>query len=142
MAAKHNTVRRTIDAPAETVWALLTDAAGYPGWNTAVIRITGTITAGTKIELVSIANPKRAFKLTVTSMTPPSDMVWSDGMPLGLFTGVRTFRLVPNGNRTDFTMTEDFSGLLSGLICKSIPDLTDSFDQFADSLKAAAEARR
>jgi hypothetical protein len=29
---------------------------------------------------------------------------------------------------------------LSGLITKTIPDMTDSFNQFADGLKAAAEA--
>jgi hypothetical protein len=36
-------------------------------------------------------------------------------------------------------MTEDFTGPLAGLISTSIPDLTDSFDMFADGLKAAAE---
>jgi hypothetical protein len=29
---------------------------------------------------------------------------------------------------------------LSGLITRTIPDMTDSFDQFADGLKTAAEA--
>ena len=36
-------------------------------------------------------------------------------------------------------MTEEFTGPLSGLIARSIPDMTDSFNQFADGLKAAAE---
>jgi hypothetical protein len=36
-------------------------------------------------------------------------------------------------------MTEEFTGPLSGLIAKSVPDLADSFNQFADGLKAAAE---
>ncbi len=142
MASKHNSVSRTIEAPPESVWALLTDADTYREWNPSVVSIKGPIAAGNRIELVSVVNPKRTFKLTVTRMTSPSDMEWSDGMPLGLFMGVRTFRLIPNGTRTEFTMTEDFTGLLAGLICKSIPDLTDSFNQFADGLKAAAEARR
>jgi hypothetical protein len=37
-------------------------------------------------------------------------------------------------------MTEEYTGLLSGLFTKAIPDLTESFNLFADSLKRAAEA--
>ena len=37
-------------------------------------------------------------------------------------------------------MTEVLFGPLSGLITKSIPDMTDSFNQFADGLKAASES--
>ena len=34
-----------------------------------------------------------------------------------------------------------FLGPLAPLITKSIPDMTDSFEQFADGLKSAAESR-
>jgi hypothetical protein len=37
-------------------------------------------------------------------------------------------------------MTEEYTGLLAGLFTKAIPDLTESFDLFADGLKVAAEA--
>jgi hypothetical protein len=60
-------------------------------------------------------------------------------MPLGLFKGERTYRLDERDGATEFSMTEQFSGLLSGLITRAIPDLTDSFNLFADSLKSAAE---
>lgn len=36
-------------------------------------------------------------------------------------------------------MTEAFSGLIAGVFTKAIPDLTESFNLFADSLKRAAE---
>ena len=36
-------VRRTIKASPDRVWAVLTDAAGYPDWNTAVVSLTGRI---------------------------------------------------------------------------------------------------
>ena len=36
-------------------------------------------------------------------------------------------------------MTEVYTGPLAGLITKTIPDMTDSFDKFADGLKSAAE---
>jgi hypothetical protein len=67
-------------------------------------------------------------------------MVWSDAMPRGLFKGVRTYQLSEQGGSTEFSMTEEFSGLLSSLITKVIPDMTESFNQFADGLKGAAEA--
>jgi hypothetical protein len=38
-------------------------------------------------------------------------------------------------------MTEVYSGPLAGLITRAIPDQTESFHQFGDGLKAAAEGR-
>lgn len=132
-------VRRTINASPDKVWALLTDAASYPGWNTAVVSLQGTIAVGEKIKLVSIADPKRTFKLKVAELDKPSRMVWSSGMPLGLFKGKRTYSLRSAGAGTEFAMEEVFSGPLASLITKAIPDLTESFEKFADGLKQASE---
>src|SRR6476646_6525430 len=133
-------VERRIAAPPERVWAFLADSSTYGAWNRAVVSIDGTIATGHTISLVSIANPKRAFKLHVAEMAAPNRMVWSDGMPLGLFSGVRTYRVEPRDGVTHFEMTEEYTGLLSGLFTKAIPDLTESFNVFVDSLKRAAEA--
>lgn len=139
-------VERQINAPAERVWSLLTDGPSYPSWNPAVLELDGKIQTGERIALVSIVNPKRTFKLNVGEMSAPNgstqtgSMVWSDGMPFGLFTGARTFTLAERDGATTFTMVEEYTGLLAGLITKSIPDMSDSFDQFADGLKQAAEA--
>ena len=134
------TVSRRINASPEKVWALLTDASTYAAWNRAVVSIEGTIATGNTVSLVSTANPKRTFKLHVAEMTAPNRMVWSDGMPLGLFSGVRTYLVEPREGVTHFEMTEEYTGLLSGLFTKAIPDLTESFNLFADGLKTAAEA--
>lgn len=139
MATTRYSVARSIHAPADVVWRLLTDSSSYVDWNPSVLSIDGTIAPGNTIKLVSVANPKRTFSLKVTSMQAPLRMVWADGMPLGLFRGVRTYQLDPNESGTTFSMTEEYTGLLSGLIARSIPDLTDSFTQFADGLKAGAE---
>jgi uncharacterized protein YndB with AHSA1/START domain len=134
-------VTRTIAAPAETVWALLTDAAGYPSWNPAVLSLAGTIRAGERIRLVSMVNPKRTFTLRVAETQPPKRMVWADGMPLGLFSGVRTFTLRPQPDGgTEFAMVEEYGGALAPLITRSIPDMSESFTVFADALKKAAES--
>ncbi len=89
--------------------------------------------------LVSTINPKRTFKLKVTDLNKPTRMVWSSGMPFGLFTGRRTFTLTERGGSTEFSMTEAFTGPLAGMITKAIPDMTESFNQFAEGLKTASE---
>lgn len=133
---------RTIEADPATVFALLTDAGSYPSWNPAVLSLDGTIAPGETIRLVSVVNPKRTFTLKVTEVEPPNRMVWADGMPLGLFKGIRTYTVAPvDEGQTEFTMEEVFSGPLAPLITKAIPDLTESFGMFADALKSAAEGR-
>jgi hypothetical protein len=132
-------VALSIGAPAQRVWDLLVDAPAYKRWNSSVVSIDGRIAAGETIKLVSAVNPARTFVLKVTTMDPPRRLVWTGGMPLGLFTGTRTFLLEPGNAGCRFSMSEVYTGLMSGLIFKSIPDLTDSFTQFAESLKTAAE---
>jgi hypothetical protein len=48
-------------------------------------------------------------------------MVWSRGMPLGLFKGVRTFTLAADGAATRFTMREEYTGPLLPMIWRSSP---------------------
>jgi hypothetical protein len=133
-------VERSIAAPADRIWGLLTDGAGYPGWNPTVISIEGRIAPGEKIALRSTLNPERTFKLRVELMEAPRRMVWSSGMPLGLFKGTRTFTVEPNGDQSRFTMQEVYTGPLAPLITKSIPDMTENFNEFADAVLQAAEA--
>ncbi len=129
-----------IHAPADAIWALLTDAAGYAAWNSTVDRVVGTIAAGGKVIVHAKASPGRAFPLTVIEFVPSQRMVWSGGMPLGLFTGARTYTLTPQpGGGVEFAMREEFSGALAPLITRSIPDLQPAFDQFAADLKRRAE---
>lgn len=143
MGARSYSVSRTINAPATAVWGLLSDAGSYADWNSAVVSISGPIEQGHTIDLVSVVNPKRTFTLKVTEMRPPNKMVWADGMPLGLFKGQRTYTIDEHSpGQSEFTMTEEFTGPLAGLITKAIPDLTDSFGTFADGLKTAAEAAK
>ena len=131
----------TIDAPPEAVWAILTDAPAYAQWDSGVQEVDGRIAPGEKIKVVSEANPGRAFPVKVTGFEPARSMVWSGGMPLGLFKGVRTFTLAPEGEATRFTMREEYTGPMLPLIWRSMPDLGPSFEQFARGLKARAEAR-
>lgn len=139
-AIKHYEVRTTIDASPEDVWAVLTDGTGFTTWDSGVTSFEGTIALGEKITLQSAANPGRSFPLKVEVMEPNRRMVWGGGMPLGLFRGERTYKLELENGSVTFTMREEFSGLLLGLIWRSMPDLQPSFDQFAAGLKARVES--
>lgn len=130
----------SINAPAPVVWKLLTTAPDYPRWNSTVISVEGEIVEGGDISLLAKVSPDRAFKLNVRELVPNSRMVWADGMPMGMFSGVRTFTLStqPDGS-TKLTMAEVFSGSMAKMITKSIPDLRPSFQDFAADLKREAE---
>ena len=129
-----------IGATPEAIWAILTDGLAYPTWDSGVVRVDGRIAPGERITVVSEVNPGRTFPVRVAEFNPGRRMVWAGGMPLGLFTGVRTFALEPNGEGASrFTMREESSGLLAPLVGRSIPDLGPSFERFANGLKRRAE---
>ena len=131
----------TIRAPSEAVWALLTDAARYPQWISTVVKIDGRIAPGEKVTVHARAAPGRTFPVEVTEFAPSRRMVWTGGMPLGLFKGVRSFTLTALAQgEVGFAMAEAYGGLLAPLIVRSIPDLQPAFDAFAADLKRRAEA--
>ena len=132
--------RETIRATPEQVWAVLGDVAHYADWDSGVERVEGSLAPGATLKVFSHANPGRAFPVKVTELNPASGMTWRGGMPLGLFKGVRTYRLTADGaGETHFEMREQFSGPLLPLMSRSMPNLQPSFDQFARGLKARVE---
>src|SRR5690242_10099587 len=110
----HFSAETDINASAEKVWGILTDASKYPEWDVQMIRLEGKIAPNEKITAHTKLSD-RAFPVTVTEFTPNKQMTWVGGMPLGLFTGVRVFKLEPKGNGVHFSLREDYSGLLLGI---------------------------
>lgn len=130
----------TITASSDRIWEILTDADKFPEWEPGVIRIEGTIALGEKITVYTKLSPDRAFPVTVSEFVPGKKMVWSSSMPLGLFKGERTFTLTPVGeDKVEVVTKEEFSGPLLFLIGRTIPDLSESFQNFAAGLKKQAE---
>ena len=122
----------SIQAAAESVWAILVDAPGYPAWNTTVDRVDGRIALGETVTVRAKVSPGRAFPVKVKQFAPPSRMVWGSGMPFGLFKGEREFTVTANGEGSvEFAMREGFTGILAPLIGRMTPDLQPSFDEFA-----------
>jgi hypothetical protein len=133
----------TIRATPDAIWEILTDAPAYAGWDNGVVRVEGRIASGETIKVVSEASPDRTFPVKVSGWQPGESMEWSGGMPLGLFRGVRTFSLRPGGDgSTEFKVREEYTGLLLGMMWRSMPDLGPSFAKFATGLKQHAEAQQ
>ena len=132
--------RVTIDAPAAQVWSILTDLPSWPSWNTTVSSTQGTLALGEKVTVAVTAAPRRSFPVTVAELDEPRRMVWRGGLPLGLFTGTRTYTLSHEDGRTTFAMDEVYSGPLAPMLTRSVPDLQPAFDEFARCLKSHAES--
>lgn len=127
-----------IDGTPERVWATLIQTDRWPSFGAGIERVDGRLGPGERLTL-HVADSSRPFKLKVTEWQPTGRIVLAGGMPLGLFTGTRTYRLDPDGDKTRFQMIEVFSGPLAPLITRSIPDLQPSFDAFAAGLRAAVD---
>jgi uncharacterized protein YndB with AHSA1/START domain len=130
----------TISAKPEAIWAVLTDGATWPTWDSGVDKVEGRIGPGETIKIYVKVNPGRAFPIKVTEFMPAQRIVMSGSMPLGLFKGMRTFTLSPQANgTTKFNMREEYTGPLLPMMWRSMPDLGPSFTQFANGLKQRAE---
>ena len=138
---KYYYVTLMIEAPSVTIWDILTDAARYNLWNSAVVSVEGEIRLGETIKITPAVNPGRSNTLKVTEFIPARKMTWIGGMSLGLFKGVRTFVLLPQKDgRTKFTMREEFKGPLVPIVWRTMPDLGPAFREFAVGLKRCAES--
>jgi len=129
-----------IQATPHEIWNILVDGTNWLQWNPTITKIEGNIDLGETLKIHTKINPNQAFPVKVSEFIPYEKMVWTGGMPFGLFKGERTYSLSKYlDGCVEFSMREIFSGLMSPLIIPSIPDLQPSFDEFAASLKKRAE---
>jgi hypothetical protein len=132
-----------IHATPDRIWAILTDGPGYSVWDSGVDRVEGRIVLGETIKVHTSLTPGRTFPVKVTQFLPGDRMVWTGGIPLGLFKGVRIFTLSAHAEGiTRVTMREEYTGPLLGMMWKSMPDLGPSFEQFVKGLQKKAEGTR
>lgn len=133
--SRETSVSTTIYADPSIVWALLTHASDFPRWNSTVTSMKGEIREGGSVELKSILDDKRIFKLKIKEFVPEKRLVWGDAMGSRVYTLTRG-----NGNSTVFTMTEKIGGPLFPLFAGSIPPFDKVFERYAADLKKEAEA--
>jgi len=127
-----------IAAEASVVWDTLVETDRWPDWDSNIERIDGRLAEGARITL-RMTSSSRPFKIRVVAWDRPNRLVFRSGMPLGLFTGTRTYELQTSAEGTQFEMDEQYTGPLAPLIGRSIPDLQPSFDSFVAGLRRAAE---
>jgi hypothetical protein len=131
-------VEVNIQANAETVWSILTDAESFPRWNSTVTGVEGQIREGARIRL-SVPGTDRRFTPRISGVVPCGRMTWTGGFA-PVFKGVRTFELKPRiDGSTDFVMEERFTGLILPLVRRSMPDFGPVFERYANDLKREAE---
>ncbi|HJQ15181.1 MAG TPA: SRPBCC domain-containing protein [Anaerolineales bacterium] len=131
--SRETSVSTTIYADPSIVWALLTHASDVPRWNSTVTSMRGEIQAGGSVELKSILDEKRTFKLKVKEFVPEKRLAWGDAM------GTRVYTLENVSGGTLFSMTEKIGGPLFPLFAGSIPSFDEVFERYAADLKKEAE---
>lgn len=132
--SRETSVSIDISADKSIIWAVLTNAADYPRWNSTIVSIDGKIAPGEKIKLRAKLDPKREFALTIRDFQKDSRLVWGDPM------GTRVFTLTSlANNQVNFSMTEKIGGPLFPLFAKMIPSFDEPFQTFARDLKTESE---
>lgn len=116
----------------------MTDAEGFPRWNSTVAGVEGQIREGERLRL-RVPGTDRTFTPKVTGVVPCERMIWTGGFA-PLLRGIRTFQLRPlSDGSTDFEMEERFSGLMLPLVKGFLPDFGPIFERYASDLKLDSE---
>jgi hypothetical protein len=127
-----------IYARSSTVWDIITDESNYTVWDSGITRIEGQMRNGGAIRIRTLTGGHRNYRLRVQQI-PGEVMTWTGGLPMGLFTGVRTFTLSPQDGKTQLRVREEFSGPLLGLIWRTVPDLGQDCTGYVNAVKERAE---
>ena len=108
-----------VQAPAEPIWALISDINGWSSWNPLYPQAKGEVQFGAKLDL-TVAIPgeaPREIHPTVQDWTPNEQIIWTLSMLGGLIRSTRYIEIetLENGNCI-FSNGEIFQGRLAWLI--------------------------
>lgn len=132
-------VEKAIAARPDQIWTCLNQTHAYGEWVPSVERMEGEMAAGEKLTMHHTSGRKTDLK--ITQMVAPQQYVMAGGLPLNMLTGTRSFNLTPQGDGgTLFVMEEIFSGWLMPILGRAIPDLSQSFEDFAVALQQRVES--
>jgi len=144
LMAKEIKTQIVINAPAEKVWAILTNFEAYPTWNPFIKSISGEAKVGNKIKAHIV--PPNALGMTFTPKVLTYDVnkkfTWLGHLMFtGLFDGEHSFELIQNADgTTTFIQSEKFKGILVPLFKKMLDTNTvEGFNLMNQKLKELAE---
>jgi hypothetical protein len=134
-----------IDAPAETVWAVLTDLAAYPEWNPFIPSIDGPLEPGARLRVRIVPPGTGGMNLRPRLLTvaAPHELRWLGrlGLPR-VFDGEHRFEITAlDDGRVRFVHAESFRGVLVPFVGRLLRRTSTGFEQMNAALKARAEAQ-
>ncbi len=118
-----------INSAPEKVWSVLTDFENYPRWNLFITDISGRKTIGSSLK-VSINPPGgkgMTFKPVLLKFEENKEFRWKGKLFIkGIFDGEHYFILSSeDGSKTKLIQGEKFSGILVGLLGKTLDKTKD-----------------
>ena len=133
-----------IQASHQRVWDTLTDFESYPLWNPFIQAIRGKLEVGEMLE-VHITPPqgqKMVFRPTITHIEPGRSYSWLGKLLLPrVFDGEHIFELDQDDDRVTLVHRERFSGLLVGMLWKSVDtNVRAGFEEMNGALKTRCES--
>ena len=133
-----------INAPAGSVWTVLTDFQRYPEWNPFIPDAQGDVREGARLR-VRIEPPGgrgMTFRPTVRRVREDRELRWLGHLFVpGLFDGEHIFELESAGEGTTrFVQRERFKGILVPILWGSLETNTRrGFEEMNAALKARVE---
>lgn len=135
-------VTTEINAPAEVVWAQLTDTAAFESWNPFMPSLAGSLVEGARLE-VRITPPGAkgmTFRPTVTAVEENRKLEWLGRFLVrGLFDGRHSFVITPTEAGCVLTQEETFTGVLVPVLAATLAKTEEGFRQMNEALKTRAE---
>jgi hypothetical protein len=133
-----------IRAPAERVWAAMTDFPSFPDWNPFVRKAQGQLEPGEqlKIQLRLDHGLPMTFRPRVTKVEPNRELRWlaTLGRP-GVFDVDRAFQIHPRNGGVLFVMSEECTGWLTAVMFATNLEaqLYRGYDAFNEALRKRVE---
>jgi hypothetical protein len=140
------TIEHTVDiqAPAATVWQLLTDTDRYADWNPFMPRLSGRFVVGDRLMLtVRPGTRTMTFRPTVVAVEDGALIRWRGRLGIsGLFDGEHELCLEPlHDGGTRFVQRETFTGLLVPMMPRVLDDTAAGFAAMNVALRDRAVSR-
>jgi hypothetical protein len=138
------TIEHTVDiqAPAATVWQIVTDTDHYDEWNPFMPRLSGRFALGERLTLTVRPGKRRmTFRPTVIAFEEGTLIRWRGRLP-GFFDGEHELRLKPGfDGGTHFVQRETFTGLLVPMLPHVLDDTATGFAAMNVALRDRAQFR-
>ena len=134
-----------IEAPAATVWQILTDFASYErdGWNDYIRSVDAALVTGGRIKVATHTSERGDHDLRgakLVSITYP-ELSWEVKLPLpGLIHGKHWFRVEElTATSSRLTQAEQLSGALAFMVFHLVEKSRSGFLEFNEAIKRRAE---